>query len=403
MNKPVDTNGEIKPANSNEYINTSIAWVTPFLGRNGKLMYMGPLLGELSKHCKNLTSITAEYSGDLNASPFNITLANRVRRIYWKGKNGHLIGFIYISPRFIRTILKSNADVLFLVEFSLTTIYGLISKIIKRKTKAILVMESKPFSNEGSVLKPVKNFLRKIIVKYCDTILTNNQSGRDFLINQLDADPKKIIAKPYLVSHTNKTIISDNERFLLLDKNSRINFLFVGQLVPRKGIQHLIDAIKLLPENTHERIHIDIVGSGEHKEYLSDYVTQNKLESIFSFHGQVEYSEISKFYSSAHIFIFPTLYDYRALSPFEALNSGLPIISSIYDGGVHENVSDGLNGYICDPLDHHSFSEIVMRILNNPEGLYQFSLKSQEMAKTYTIDNAVTNMLEATHHALSSN
>ena len=379
----------------------SVAWVTPFLGRGGKLMYMEPLLTGLAQHCKEFTAITAEYTGNTKNSPFNIIIGGRLRRLYWKGKDHHLKGFTFIGPGFLKSITSSKAEILFLVEFSLTTIYGILTKIIKRKTKIVLVMESAPVKNEGSILGLLKSSLRKAIVKRCDAILTNNQSGKDFLVNQLGANPSKIIAKPYLISHVNNSSIPDSERYRTLDNTSKIHFLYVGRLMKAKGLQHLVDAVGLVPEKYRSRIHVDIVGGGDYREELSAYIAHNNLENNFQFHGAVEYSALSDFYSTAHVFVFPTLRDYRALVPFEALNAGLPIISSIYDGGVYENVIEGKNGHICDPLNITLFSEILMDVLSNPEKLYPYSLKSTEMAKDYTLDNAINNLLSAAHLAIS--
>ena len=384
-----------------KYLKKSVAWVTPILGRHGKLMYMEPLLSALKDQCKEFSVITATYPANTENAPFNILIGSKLRVLYWKGKSSYLIGLTFIGPAFYKTIKNSNPEVLFLVEFGFTTIYGLIFSTIHRKTKTILLVESKPIDCDGIILRTMRKLMRRIIVKQCDAILTNNQSGKEYLTNQLNADPAKIIAEPYLISETSNPTLIDNERFHSLDTSSIINFLFVGQIIERKGLQHLIEAMKLIPKKDRDRIHINIVGEGNYLDSLSKLITINKLDTNFKFHGRVEYSELSKFYSSAHVFIFPTLSDYRALSPFEALSAGLPIISSIYDGGSSENAIEGVNGHVCDPTDAVAFSRIIKDILDHPEKLYQYSLKSMEISKKYTIDNAITSMLSAAELAMS--
>ena len=388
-------------ASTHKHLDKSVAWVTPFLGRDGKLMYMEPLLEKLSRNCTKFTAITPEYPADINAAPINILVGNGMRRIYWKGKDNYLKGFTFIGPGFLKTITSTKADVLFLVEFSMTTIYGILVQLVNRKTKTILVMESRPVKNEELILGFLKKKLRKFIAKKCDAIITNNRSGREFLINELDTNPKKIIAKPYLISYLNQTSAPNLERFKSLNSASKINFLYVGRLMQAKGLQYLVDAIKLIPDEYKERMHVDIVGGGDYRDELTKYIADNNLSNNFTFHGAVEYSELTKFYGSAHVFIFPTLRDYRALVPFEALNAGLPIISSIHDGGVYESVSEGENGYICDPVDITAFSEAIMKVLSQPEKLYQYSLKSVEMSSEYTLDNAVDNLIEVANLAFS--
>ena len=361
-------------------------------------MYMAPLLAALSERCKEFSVIAGEYGGDLEENSFNIVESSSVKRIYWGYKNINVKGFVFIAPGFMRTLSESNADVFFLVEYSLTTLYAVLLKLLRRPIKLVLVAESKPLQIDGAVLAFFKRSLRRFIVRHVDSILTNNSAGRDFLINDLLADPNRIVAKPYLVSTAARQASqgsAGSDRFGSLGGSSTIHFLNVGQLIPRKGIQHFILSTALLARHEQERMHVDIVGDGDHREELEKLVTENGLEHVFHFHGAVEYKELSDIYSTAHVFVFPTLHDYRALSPFEALSAGLPILSSIHDGGAVENVIEGENGFCFDPNDHEQFASVLRRVLSNPVQLREFSMKSLEIAKSYTIENAVNNMMDA--------
>ena len=379
-------------------LNKSVSWVTPSLGRRGQLMYMAPLLAALSERCKEFSVIAGEYGGRLGENSFKIVESGAVKRLYWGYRNINIKGFVFIAPRFMRTLAESNADIFFLVEYSLTTLYAVLLRLLGRKIKLVLVAESRPLQIDGAVLAFMKRSLRRFIVRHVDSILTNNTAGRNFLINDLLADPDRIVAKPYLVSIAGRQANQKNsslDRFVSLESSSTIRFLNVGQLIPRKGIQHFILACILLSGHELKRMHVDIVGEGDYRDELEKLVVANGLEHVFHFHGAVEYKELSDIYSRAHVFVFPTVYDYRALSPFEALSAGLPILSSMHDGGAVENVIEGENGFCIDPNDHEQFASALRTILSNPFQLREFSMKSLEIAKSYTIENAVNNMLDA--------
>ncbi|MFN4197196.1 MAG: glycosyltransferase family 4 protein, partial [Caldimicrobium sp.] len=72
--------------------------------------------------------------------------------------------------------------------------------------------------------------------------------------------------------------------------------------------------------------------------------------------------EIEKFYALSDLFVLPTLYDPGALSTLEALASGTPVITSIYDG-TSEFIQEELNGFITN-LDKEDLKLKILKAIN---------------------------------------
>jgi len=103
--------------------------------------------------------------------------------------------------------------------------------------------------------------------------------------------------------------------------------LFVGNEPRRKGLSLLLEVFPKLPEN----VKLLIAG------------IQGKSQERIVYLGKVQ--NIEEFYALSDLVVLPTLYDPGALTTLEALASGTPIITSVFDG-VKEFIKEGVNGWI---------------------------------------------------------
>jgi glycosyltransferase involved in cell wall biosynthesis len=160
-------------------------------------------------------------------------------------------------------------------------------------------------------------------------------------------------------------------------------------LIPSKGLQYALAAFAGLLSCRRYQFRFDIVGDGEQRRNLEQLCTDLGLSDHVRFHGQQPYESLENFYRCAHVFLFPTLLDYRALVSFEAISAGLAMLVSVHDGSVTETVADGLNGYLFEPKDTGRLTELIKRLIDDPEKIEAFSRKSLDMAKPYTLTAAI--------------
>ncbi len=126
-------------------------------------------------------------------------------------------------------------------------------------------------------------------------------------------------------------------------KNAKTNgeyLLYVGRLVDYKGIKTLIDAVK----NQNKKL--IVLGDGEDKEYLQNYVLENKIDVEFLGHKNL--SEVLSLIDGAKAVCIPSIWQENC--PYSALESFArytPIIASNV-GGLKELVIDGKNGFIFE-------------------------------------------------------
>jgi glycosyltransferase involved in cell wall biosynthesis len=99
--------------------------------------------------------------------------------------------------------------------------------------------------------------------------------------------------------------------------------LFVGRLSPHKNVAGLLEALAL----SNFRSGIDIIGDGECRKDLEDFVAAQNLDNV-TFHGRLSRDEVKRFYATCAAFILPSFSDEQPMVLLEAMACRVPIITS---------------------------------------------------------------------------
>lgn len=123
-------------------------------------------------------------------------------------------------------------------------------------------------------------------------------------------------------------------------KNQRI--LFVGRIVPDKGVEWLIKAL----QHTNTNIHLDIAGDGWSKSSMEKLASAMGLSNRITWHGWCNDQHLEALYQQCFAVVFPSLWPEPAgLVTLEAYSHYRPIIASAV-GGIPEHVKHGETGIL---------------------------------------------------------
>jgi glycosyltransferase involved in cell wall biosynthesis len=114
----------------------------------------------------------------------------------------------------------------------------------------------------------------------------------------------------------------------------RLQALFLGSVILRKGVGQLFDAIRMLRNEP-----VDFTFAGPVGVRIPNEISN--LPNV-RFRGPVDKATAEALYRESDVFLFPTLSDGFGLTQLEALGHGLPVIASNYCGQVVENRVNGL-------------------------------------------------------------
>jgi len=104
-------------------------------------------------------------------------------------------------------------------------------------------------------------------------------------------------------------------------------------------------------------------------------------EGIFKHIKSVPYAELPQYYQSADIFVYPSLHEGSALAIYEAMASGLPVITTYNSGSV---VRDGEEGYILPIRDVEALMEKILLLYQDEDLRYLMGKKARERVEDFT-------------------
>lgn len=138
--------------------------------------------------------------------------------------------------------------------------------------------------------------------------------------------------------------------------------LFSGRLVPRKGVEHLLNAWREVSLRFPEASLL-ILGDGPLREALEEAACRLGFSATVRFEGRVD--NVPAFLRAADVFALPSLQEGLSNSLLEAMASGLPTAASRI-GGVVDVVEDGRSALLVCPGDGAALAGALSALLGDP-------------------------------------
>ena len=145
-----------------------------------------------------------------------------------------------------------------------------------------------------------------------------------------------------------------------------VNLLFLSNLIPSKGVYVLLDACRILKDKGLD-FQCNFVG-GETKEIdrarFEAEVQRRGLEGMVRYEGPKYGEEKEEYWRSSDVFVQPTFEDCFPLTIVEAMQHGLPVVSTD-EGAVPDMVADGVNGFVCERKDVSGLAGALERLITD--------------------------------------
>lgn len=179
---------------------------------------------------------------------------------------------------------------------------------------------------------------------------------------------------------------SKKEARLKLNLPSEGNLiLFFGSLVPYKGPEVLLNALKILKD-----VRVVFAGRGPLEEDLRRLSRELRVEDRVIFTGFVPEELKSTYYRAADVFCLPsmTMAESFGIVNLEAMASGLPVVASGL-GGIPEVVHDDETGLLVEPGDVSDLASKLGLLLEDQSLQQKMGKNGKKMALNYTWDRVV--------------
>ncbi len=154
------------------------------------------------------------------------------------------------------------------------------------------------------------------------------------------------------------------------------SLLFVGRLIERKGVIHLLRAFHDLSAEGRP-CRLAIVGDGPERARLEQSCRELGISDRVDFHGVLPHDRLRAVYQHASVFVMPALQEGMSNAVLEAMASGLPVVMTATGGS--EAVRD--NGAIVPAGDAAALRDALASYLDDPERRRRHGQASRERAE----------------------
>ena len=240
----------------------------------------------------------------------------------------------------------------------------------------ILWLDRKQYTGKGvSRIIAISDMIKNDIIKY-----HNIEPERiDVVYNGVDLNR-------FNLNNKNKYRKAMREKLSL---GEELVILYISNNFRLKGLLTLIKSLGELKKSGKDFKAL-IIGRGNEAPYCKLAKKLGCLDNLI-FLGHV--SEIEKYYAASDLYVHPTFYDSCSLVTTESLASGLPVITTVFDGasGIME---DGKDGFVMrDPKDYKALAEKISLFFDD-EFRQKASIAAREKAEKYPAEKNCEEIIE---------
>lgn len=185
--------------------------------------------------------------------------------------------------------------------------------------------------------------------------------------------------------------------------------LQLGRMVPRKGIDNVIDSLALLRERHRVRARLLVVGGDAPRAgheaapelgRLMARAAAHGLQRQVVFAGQKARAELLYYYSAADVFVTTPWYEPFGITPLEAMACATPVIGAAV-GGIKSTVLEGRTGYLVPAKDPQALAARLALLHDDPAHARQLGEEGWRRAHQFYTWRSVAERIAAIYEQVA--
>jgi glycosyltransferase involved in cell wall biosynthesis len=220
--------------------------------------------------------------------------------------------------------------------------------------------EARPIWQNSLYRLVERNYLKEV-----DGFIFNSLTTRHSVEDLIGEGRPSVVASPcgnITLSHMSQQEIIDRAKL-----SGPLRVLFVGNVIRRKGLHSLLDALSSLPENTCQLTIIGDLSMDKHYvRSIQSQINQYGLNRLVLILGSISDSELSARFKEHHVLAVPSSYEGFGMVYLEGMSYGLPAIGST-SGAAGETIAHGRNGFLIKPGDSASLAKYLFQMSEDRE------------------------------------
>lgn len=244
----------------------------------------------------------------------------------------------------------------------------------------VMVWDNIAFNMEQD---PDRRAIKKNVISDGDLFIVHSERSRRVL--EIEGVPAQKIVTMDVGLDTERFTPGVGSRDALGLPGDAFVILFVGWLLPRKGLDFLLLAFReLLQDDALCRVqpHLVILGSGPGQARIDALIDRLGVRASCSFIPSLPYDRMPDLYRCADVFVLPSIatpdwQEQFGMSIIEALSCGVPVVTT-WSGAIPEIVEDA--AILCQPNDFVSLHAALKVLMTIPERRAELAHRGRELA-----------------------
>jgi glycosyltransferase involved in cell wall biosynthesis len=292
---------------------------------------------------------------------------------------------VLLNRGVIAALAKAHPNVMVLGGYSYLAMWQAQRWARRRKIPVLLWSESN-LSDRRKGRRPVE-FLKKSFLRSCGGFIVPGRSARRYL-STFGIPDRVIFTAPNAVDNDFFAASASAARAQAAEARAKLGlpknyFLFVGRMVPEKGIGILLQAYERLDAPLRKRVGLVMAGDGPGRAQSVEDAGRI-WPGKFVFPGFLQREDLAVLYGLAEALVFPTFSDPWGLVVNEAMACGLPVIATDVAGATTDLVRDGWNGRTVSPGDIDGLVSAMRQLAQDREGTQRMARNSLEHIANFT-------------------
>ncbi len=157
-----------------------------------------------------------------------------------------------------------------------------------------------------------------------------------------------------------------------------LRILFLGNIIPRKGLATLLQAVASIPHNHWE---VKVAGSltvePAYTRRIRRWTVDHGLADNVRFIGALSEEQLTEQLRTSHILAVPSSYEGYGIVYLEGMGFGLPAIATT-GGAAGEIITSGQDGFLISPGDVEALRDHIKQLIENRELLVKLGQAARE-------------------------
>lgn len=284
----------------------------------------------------------------------------------WRSYGRHLTD--NVSSALFRRLAAARLDVLLQDELNHPSFFWLNRRLSSAVSYPIVTVVHHLRSDEArpSWQNQLYRRVERMYLESVDGFVFNSEATRGSVETLVGASRPAVVARP--AGDRWQISLTELEIRARANEPGPLRVVFLGSLIPRKGLHTVLAALARMPAGS---LTLEVIGSSAVDPAYSARVRtlagDLHLNPGMAFRGQLPDEQVAEHLIRSHVLAVPSSHEGFGIVYLEGMSFGLPAIATTA-GGAGEIVRHGENGFLVTPGDAVALATCLTR-LNADRGL----------------------------------